>query len=395
MDGRGLNYRWGWRIKWVLTGFLAPLVLVHQWLVAAASGRYVEATAEITMKWASPTNPSVLAIGAQYRAICTIGLDRWRIDHNFSRNADIQMFWDGTNVYECTLPRPDPPSHSDMTNQLAKMGIASLPYEAVKDMRFIDITPGGQPLTDAGANLAWLAFCSGPYLKGLPETVPLPLQPPRISPDSFAYAAKVVCYEDELGLPSQVEWSGSRAAAAAGRMDYRLSRNNRMLWFRSAAWRPPREGILRASYRVLESTNFLGWRFPVSFEAVRYGGLGFSDGTISCTASGRLTALREADPPRTVLCEGSDQGVTDYRFRSKGKLVDLIDYPWTNSAVPPADDPKLLALFGEKESRADPDPGLALRNWRVTLVVLVLFGPLLLLAATCWRRFGQTKVLKK
>jgi hypothetical protein len=300
------------------------------------------------------------------------------------------MFWDGTNVYSRLVHKPGPPLNAEMTNQLAQLGIAPLPYEAVKDTHFIDISPGGQPLADEGANLAWLAFCSGPYLKRPAESIPLPLQNARYSPDSFAYAAEVVCYEDELGLPSKVEWSGSRAAAGAGRMDYRLSRDNRMLWFRSAAWRPAHQGILRARYEVLESTNFLGWRFPVRFEAVHYGGVVFSERTISVTASGQLTALQEADPPSPVFREGQMQEVNDHRFRSKGKLLDFIHYQWTSPAIPSADDPKLLALFKEKESHLSRDPGLGLLKWRVALIIVVLSGPAILFAAACWRRWRRS-----
>jgi hypothetical protein len=299
------------------------------------------------------------------------------------------MFWDGTNVYSCTLLRPGPPLEPDLINGLAKFGIAPLPYEAVKDTHYIDITPGGQPLADEGGNLAWLAFCSGPYLKRPAESVPIPLQDARHFPDSFAYAAKTTCWEDELGLPSKAEWRGSRAAAAAGRMDYRLSRDNRMLWLRSGGWQSARSGILRVRYEVLESTNFLGWRFPVRFEAVRYGHHGFSDRTISAMASGQLTALREADPPGTILCEGKMQEVNDHRFRSKDKLLDFIHYQWTNSTVPSAEDPKLLALFREKESRVGRDPGLGLLKWRVALVALVLSGPAIFFATTCWRRWRR------
>jgi RNA polymerase sigma factor (sigma-70 family) len=335
--------------------------------------QYIEITAGIDVTGFRPdpadSDRMVVNKTYHYTAVCTIGPDRWRIDHDASPNAEASLLCDSTNVYQLIrITGPLPPSLLPPTagffGQL-ELTLHREPSPEVYSARFIEISPGVLPLADVGANLPWLAFCSGHYLKRKDHVLPLLLTPIRISADAFAYKDKTSCFEDEFGLPRSVNWVFSGVRFAKSLDDRRLTRGDYMLKMRSILGASLREGVLRSSYTALEWTNHSGHHIPTKFELIEYGNNGEWSPKCWCKAVGQVTSIRPALEPRGVFGASTNQFVNDYRFRSPEKLVDFIHYNWPSNAIPSASDPNLVALFKRTETRAPANPRPVVHWWQI------------------------------
>jgi hypothetical protein len=358
---------------------------------SAEGSLYVEITASIDVTWfnVKAVNGKMIDEKAHYTTTCTVGTNRWRIDHDFLPNAKTSDFFDGTNVYQLVQVTKEPALSPEQAKLIAKLGLVVAGSELYSN-RFVEISPGGHPLSDLGVNVPWLALCSACYLKQKGQRLPLPLRPIRYTVDSFAYPGNVILFGDDLGLPRSVEWVTSVKEFTRSLDDDRLSRDNRTLQIRSLVLRPSKDGLLRARYNVEESTNVLGWHIPLKFDIVDYGN-GFQLGTNPvCRASGQVQSIRETKEPEGVFEWNQYQSVNDHRFRSGKKLIDFIHYPWTNGLVPLRNDPILVEVFNKKVDRAALDPRLSAGRWRIAIVALLLLGPAVFVAMWCWhRRFAK------
>jgi hypothetical protein len=180
------------------------------------------------------------------------------IEGNFARNADISLRFTGTRVIEHVVLNEG--------------------FDAGK--RWTNTWPSDGGLSrEAGAeNLAWLAFCSGPYLKKKVAVIPLPA-PSGYFPNNVNHDRREV-FKDELGLPSSVEFFLPRDSPDGSRSVYWPS----------------------ASYKVTESTNFLGWTFPLWFEVRQSAGPGGGDGTglydgAELVIVGHVTSIQQGRRP--------------------------------------------------------------------------------------------------
>jgi len=123
--------------------------------------------------------------------------------------------------------------------------------------------------------IAWLAFCSGACLKreGRRFFPPSDLWKELIAaPDGFS--DRTVVFEDALGLPKSVN----------------------LYWTNNLP-------ILQ--YRVLSSTNVLGWEFPLEFYLAQYRPatapesqqIGNNGWELQLTAKGAVTSIKEGSKP--------------------------------------------------------------------------------------------------
>ena len=156
---------------------------------------------------------------------CVVAPNRWFIEGDFAGNADIAFLFGGTNVISHTVLNKPPYAGRAWTNSWASNGVG------VDEMGL--------------ENLAWLAFCSGPFLKQKDRVLPLPYSGAYFPPCARFDRTKV--FPDELGLPASVDFFSAK-------------------------------GFPMGQYRVVESTNFLGWTFPLRFEVTQSTGPGGGDG---------------------------------------------------------------------------------------------------------------------
>ena len=129
--------------------------------------------------------------------------------------------------------------------------------------------PGGQGdlLFGVGEKMAWLAFCSGPYMQQAERKL-YPLSP--FWKESAVYRgdwlSSVATFQDELGLPIRVD----------------LHTTNSQPVFQ---------------YQVHEVTNAMDWIFPREFSGLQYWPNG-SNCQLYLTIRGKLKTIREGTEPQ-------------------------------------------------------------------------------------------------
>jgi putative flippase GtrA len=287
-----------------------------------------------------------------YSVLCTVGTNEWRIENDFMQGAECKWHFDGTNVYSSI--RPISPPSKEISEKIQKgMRLAIVPFDIAKSNLTIRIYPSsdGVPLGDQGANIPWLAFCSGSYLRRPARLIPMPVAESRYEAYAFAYSDKTDVFEDALGAPRTIELFADKSLIAASvKRDSFRGKHDVDLWARK---RPNFEsGSLRFQYAVIESTNVQGWNVPLKFE---YSELVPTTSGIVVTQShgfGIVTNICPSGQPNLLFVPSLAQTVVDYRFSNAAKGIDGLVYRFTNSAALPKADPMLQRKLSAQLAKA-------------------------------------------
>jgi len=172
---------------------------------------------------------------------CVVGTNSWEMDGDFCSNCDQTYWFTGKRIIEHSITTKTLPS--DPLNLGAPIG-----SEVERVSESLDGNPGtlaacgpdgklrniGPDYLCPVARIAWLAFCSGPCLKQHGRLIfpPSDLWKELICAP-YGFSDKTQVFEDALGLPQSVN-----------------------------LYTPKTEPVLQ--YRVINSTNILGWHFPNS-----------------------------------------------------------------------------------------------------------------------------------
>ncbi len=265
----------------------------------------------------------------RWSASVVLGPETWRIESGMPRNAEEFYFCDGTNVYYSTE-------------------IHSNPHDSASPMKTVDfvgannnvvVIPGTHPMGDFGANLLWLAYCSGSYLQSTNRLLPLPGAEVRHDIESFAVEARTALSDMPPFLPNRIAFHFNKENARRAAES--------LFPFRSVTPFSPRvsgtNGLLRAVYQVERFTNYSGWTVPSEFTYLQsLAGADLVD-SIRYRDSGKLTRISKTAPPKPILENGKPQFVEDTRFRHAQRLVDSLRYWHTNGPLPATNDPTMLA----------------------------------------------------
>jgi len=210
----------------------AAAILLCGWRSEGAGGDFVDIMAELRCTNRVQYGGREYPKAWKHSVHCIVGTNVWFIEGDFASNADIALLFTGTNTVEHVVMKEGYGGKA-WTNTRPSDGVIS---------------------RGAGVqNLAWLAFCSGPYLKRS-AALALPAQLGWFE-DNVDHDRRQM-FSDELGLPRSVDFFSPRPGSAGDKTVYFPS----------------------GHYRVLESTNFLGWTFPLSFEVRQSAGPGGGDG---------------------------------------------------------------------------------------------------------------------
>lgn len=237
---------------------LAAIILLTGWRAQAAGADFVDITAEFRCTNRVRIGTNQYPHEWRHSVHCVVGTNLWFIEGDFASNADSTLLFTGTNVIEHVVLNKGFSAGKSWTNTWPSDGAVS---------------HGAWT-----ANLAWLAFCSGPYLKQKVRVIPLPA-PSGYFPDNVSYDRRQV-FNDELGLPSGVEFFLPRDSPDGSRTLYWPS----------------------GTYKVVESTNFLGWTFPLWFEVKQSAGPGGGNGTgiydgVELVIVGHVTSIQQGRKP--------------------------------------------------------------------------------------------------
>jgi hypothetical protein len=211
------------------------------------AAQFVEVHAEIeTTSWSSEKIRGRTPYTTQF----IVGTNLWFFEGNFLRNATCRFWFTGTNLVEetfITSRSPDQGNAGGLVTVTPEIGERSVRVH----------TPYSTGIHHV-AYVSWMAFCSGTFLKSSGREIILPFHVP-----SLHLSDKTTVFKDGLGLPKQFEL---------------YSPNQQKL----------------CEYTVQESTNVLGWNFPLSFKLVQY-----REENIQAKihAVGKVTLIRPASAP--------------------------------------------------------------------------------------------------
>jgi len=284
---------------------------------------------------------------------CTAGTNEWRIDLQVpGRDSASQWWYDGTNVYMAIHITNSVPSL--IGTQPAKHGSNNSTLTATKKAEGVEagvhIFPSidGCPLDTQGVNIPWLAFCSGSYLRRPNRIVPLPIVDLRHSPDGFAYSDTTEAFDDELGLPRNIDLSASDALFEYSVMKGPFEgKRDVELWKRGSMgfkWDIP-DGALRFRYTVAQSTNFQGWILPLEFSwSLNIPGTG----KLIPLGHGKVTSICATESPKSVIEPELHPSVVDWRFSEIAMGIKGIVYLTTNRSALPTNSPELQRTLAER-----------------------------------------------
>lgn len=194
---------------------------------------------------------------------CVVGTNLWMMGGNFYQNAKVTWRFTGTNILEYGLTTTDVPvrpSPGDIVGVSPGVG-----QEFTRTYETVDGNPGRpirvRDLMEFQGRVCWLALCSGPALKREGRQI----FPPSDIWKELVYAPKgfkdnTTVYNDDLGLPRSIELL------------------------------TPRDQIA-FQYQVRQSTNILGWNFPLEFYGVQYVSGGTNRWVLDYTVKGKVTSI--------------------------------------------------------------------------------------------------------
>jgi hypothetical protein len=177
---------------------------------------------------------------------CVVGTNSWEMDGAFLQNATVTYRFTGTNLTEESVITKALPKELMKRLNRPGMPFGTAPAVGSRNSRQVESVDGnpGRTVRQSDqmtmvARIAWLAFCSGPCLKGEGRLIypPNDLWKEMVSATSFKDRTAV--FDDELGLPRS--------------MDLSTSNNQQVM-----------------QYRVASSTNYVGWEFPQEFYLAQY-----------------------------------------------------------------------------------------------------------------------------
>jgi hypothetical protein len=318
----------------------------------------VEVSAEIELigyrgtetNGAANTTPRIISV------VCITGTNSWWIQDDWVMNSLTTSHFDGTNVYRTSRLKSQIPQAK--LEQISKTTrFAQVPFEVARSNLTINVWPSrdGHPLGMPPANIAWLAFCSGTYLKSHDRLVPLPVDDLHHTRDRFAYTDKTITFDDALGLPRAVDLYLSRSLFLKSEADFdrEIGFGNRYTEWTKETAQKLEEGVHLFHYEVTESTNFLGSQFPTRFEFCQSGRKFEQNGDWFWRGTGRVMSLRPSSAPKGVFDTSMQQTIVDCRFRDPSSAAVAVVYTSTNAFLSPTNDAALQEKFARQVAEAD------------------------------------------
>jgi hypothetical protein len=206
---------------------------------------------------------------------CVVGEDTWMIESDFP-TVKVTRWFTGTNIIEHTvITKQTPDAVVRRMSENSKLAMTAPPagHKYTRVYESVDGNPG-RPVRvadlmgfDSVAGVSWLAFCSGPMLKREGRQI--------FPPSAFWKESSIVysgwsdsteVFKDGLGLPKRINL---------------LSTNGQSIF----------------QYQVRQSTNVLGWNFPLEFYGVQYLPTGTNAWKLHLTLRGRVTSIGPASKP--------------------------------------------------------------------------------------------------
>ncbi len=199
---------------------------------------------------------------------CVIGTNAWLMEGDFYRNSKARRWFTGTNITEHSVITQElPEAETQRLSQISKFAFTSplVGHQSTRTYQTADGNPGRpvrvSDLMELRGRICWLAFCSGSALKrdGRQLFPPSDLWKELLSAPA-GFMDKTTVFEDGLGLPRSVEL---------------FTQKDQLIF----------------QYQVRQSTNVLGWNFPLEFYGVQYRPVRTNGWAVQLTVKGKVTSI--------------------------------------------------------------------------------------------------------
>jgi hypothetical protein len=233
-----------------------------------ADPNFVDVSAELEItSWGNSAydNPPMFR-STLWKVRCVVGTNSWLISAADAGGAAYTWHYTGSNLVRVI------PSGSSAKPSRRMMEFSG-DLDSASDGAFVS----------PAVRMAWLAYCSGPFLNGREKQIPLASVHKWLLPSDYISREgrgilpnEVVRFEDDLGLPISIDV---------------VTRD--------------RQPVLQ--YRTLQgpvaspaSTNVGGWLFPMEFRAVQYGRIrkATNNWHTDLMAHGRITSVKVGTAPQ-------------------------------------------------------------------------------------------------
>jgi hypothetical protein len=263
------------------------LVLCLLFQSRSEAAQFVELTAEIEINdwdyWFLEDKGSLPKTTGEARSIftkaavvhCVIGTNTWLMEGDFYRNSKARRWFTGTNIIEhSAITQELPEAETKRLSQISKFAFSTplVGHQSTRTYQTADGNPGRPvrviDLMDLRGRICWLAFCSGSAIKrdGHQLFPPSDLWKELLSAPA-GFMDKTTVFEDGLDLPRSVELF------------------------------TPKDQLI-FQYQVRQSTNVLGWNFPLEFYGVQYRPVRTNGWVVQLTVKGKVTAIGVGVEPK-------------------------------------------------------------------------------------------------
>jgi hypothetical protein len=247
-------------MKTILSNILWCLVIIPWLLRAEEQGvpQFVEVTCKLeeSHRPLNALDPET-EVKKVYESRCIFGTNLWMIEGEFSSNAKQTWWCTGTNIIEETVMTKDSPERKP-----GAVGIPFIPHHVGDRFTTIHGHSESRPL-EGMAQLNWLAFCSGAFLKAEGRRLQAPFRT-AMRQDSFFDRTQV--FKDTLSLPELIEIR-------------RYDKN------------------VVCYYEVKQSTNYAGWTIPTQFDFRQYRFHDEDATDLDLRVLGTVTSIRKTTEP--------------------------------------------------------------------------------------------------
>lgn len=222
---------------------------------AAWAAQFVEVEAVIDVTTWRYDEQTALSLknNRSFSVRCVVGTNAWFIENDGRTNYKESVWFVDSKIIR-QLAYTQRSAFDDADGTFGRRGRSAN----------VTASTDGYPSGDMYLNIPWFAFCSGPFFKRPGRSVPLPA--PATDRAAFGFTDETTLFTDGQGLPRQVD----------------LFTSNR---------------DFKARYRVQQSTNILGWSFPLAFTVVQNEPDELNVWKRQVEASGRVTRIRRASKP--------------------------------------------------------------------------------------------------
>jgi hypothetical protein len=132
------------------------------------------------------------------------------------------------------------------------------------------------------------------------------------------------------------------------------------------------DGMHKFHYAVRESTNFLGWHIPVSFEYYQSEPAGDGHLEVRYAGTGTVFSIRPSGAPGSLFNPGMRQTIVDYRFADASKSLRSITYTSDQAFALPTNAAVLQRKFAAVANRASQSAAHKTRVGLTVRIVLLL-----------------------